>query len=536
MTSSDDQSKVNPYARALQEVTKRYERLVQALSILRQIDEIDDPEQDVEEICRRLVQSIAFGLASENCSLMLLSEDGEQLELRAACSPFEEEGKSFAPGMWKGRTFRIGEGIVGHVAETGESVRIEDASKDEHFAARKSAPVNVKSLMCFPLKVDKQLVGVLNLSHSEAGFFSLESENTMALIAERSARMLAAHLLHENLQKSEEHHRLVMEHAGDGILVFGTGGNVLDANRAIEDITGIPKERFIEGYSHWDSGVHPEDRKRYMSFRSELIKNQKGGTLEYRYRGAQGDIRYLEQRTTPLLGNGSEVKGFVCLVRDITDRMQRDVSSGPDVASPGTGISLTERVANELEVSLAGILHSADLALKEMSGNPAAEGYLSEIIDAAKEMWKSCRSLASRGAVRDTASESGAVEAGQAEVSAGARSVLLIEDDGLFIRFTTTLLESEQFRVICATDIREGIEQLRTHLSEIVAVIADKGLVAENGNTLMDIVREQERPLPLIMTYGHGEKAGPKDDLISVYLRKPFRPDDLLSILKKARQ
>ncbi|NIQ96331.1 MAG: hypothetical protein GWN87_20640, partial [Desulfuromonadales bacterium] len=51
---------------------------------------------------KRIVETVAFSMASENCSIMLKSADGDTLELRAACSPFEEQGKAYAPHTWNG--------------------------------------------------------------------------------------------------------------------------------------------------------------------------------------------------------------------------------------------------------------------------------------------------------------------------------------------------------------------------------------------------------------------------------------------------
>jgi len=308
------------YAEALRETTLRFERLVQALSILRQMDELDDPECDMDEICRRMLETITFGLEAENCSLMLLDDDGEFLELRAACSPLENQGKSFGPGVWPGPKFRLGEGTVGRAAETGHAIRVDDVTLDEDFVPLGDSPIEVRSLLCFPLRVGGKTTGVLNLSHSEANFFSIESENTLTLVAERAARIFTSHLLRERLRQSEAHYRLVAENADDGILVFDRDGRVVSANPAVAHITGMPAEDIMRGEADWEYGIHPDDRQRFMAHRTKLFSNQIPSTMEYRYLDVHGEVHYLEQRSSPLLDSSGQVVGIVCIARDVTER------------------------------------------------------------------------------------------------------------------------------------------------------------------------------------------------------------------------
>ncbi|NIQ96330.1 MAG: GAF domain-containing protein, partial [Desulfuromonadales bacterium] len=67
--------------------------------------------------------------------------------------------------------------------------------------------------MCFPLKMENRVIGVLNLSHSQPGFFTVEAEKTMELVAERCSFMIHARLQSELLKESEEYYRLITENA-----------------------------------------------------------------------------------------------------------------------------------------------------------------------------------------------------------------------------------------------------------------------------------------------------------------------------------
>jgi len=319
MGLSKDSADAKSYAEALQQLTRRYEGLVQTLSILRQIDAWDDPTLDMDQLCCKIVETIAFGLAVKNCSLMLRDGNGQFLELRAACGPFEDEGKSFAPGTWHGKHFRLGEGIVGKVAQTGRLRRVDDTALETAFIPSENTAVEIRSLLCLPLSEEEKTIGVLNLSHSKPEFFDPDSENTLTFVAERVSRILTSHRLHQRLRESEEHYRLVAEHAGDGIFVLNRQGRVVSANPAIERMTGVSSTALnLEQYD-WQSKVHDEDRESFASHLAAVVDCQLQGTIEYRRLDTSGAVHHFEQHSSPLLSPEGHVKGAVCVVRDRTE-------------------------------------------------------------------------------------------------------------------------------------------------------------------------------------------------------------------------
>lgn len=320
MTSNKFHMESEPFALALRDMTSRYERLVHALSVLRRIDELDDPSIEADELFRRILETIAFGLAAENCSLMLVDETGEFLELRAACGVSAECGVSFAPHAWHGHRFRVGEGVVGKVAKTGHAIRINDVTADGDFVRDAESPIVVRSLLCFPLGVAGKVTGVLNLSHSETAFFSIETENTLAFVAERIARLFATRLLEEELRASEVQHRVITENANDPILLFNVEGAVVSANAAATHLLGVSPERLQSEPNLWESRVHAEDSDRYLAHRQHVLAAKTACTVEYRCAAMAGEHRHIEQRSAPMLDASGRITGIVAIARDVTDR------------------------------------------------------------------------------------------------------------------------------------------------------------------------------------------------------------------------
>ncbi len=324
MEQTNRPSESRSYAEALQQLSVRYEQLVRSISILHEIDEIDDPGLEVSEICTRLVDALAAGLAAENCSLTMLDERGEFLELRAASSPFENVSKYFGSGEWHGKKFRTDEGIIGKTVQTGQPIRIEDVTQHQAFVQVKGSPVELRSLMCFPIRLAGKTVGAMSLSHSSPGFFTLESEKTMELVADRAGRLLTGHMLRERLRDAEQHYRLLMRDAADAILVFGIKGDVVSANPAVEAITGVAVDDLIAGTTTWDSGVHEEDLPKFNEYRERILTSEETVAVDYRYRDASDAIHYLEERGSTMRDAKGNCTGIISVIRDETERKLAD--------------------------------------------------------------------------------------------------------------------------------------------------------------------------------------------------------------------
>lgn len=385
MDSAGGRSDIQSYVEALQQTTRRYEGLMQVLSILREMDEVDDPSSELGEICCRILEIIASGLAAENCSLFLLDEGGEFLSLRAACSAFEAQSTFFEPDTWSVAKFHLGEGIIGTVAQRRQAIRVEDTAQDENFVPIAASRVEARSLLCFPLVVAEKLVGVLNLSHSTPGFFSAQSENTLSFVAERAARIFASHLLHQRVRESEEHYRLVAKNAGDGILVFDKDGHLVSANPAVETISGVPAERYLSGEADWESGIHPADRDLFMAHQKQLLNAETPNTIQYRHLDAQGEVHHLEQRSSPLLDSSGHVTGIVSVARDITERkraeenrreLEEQLQHVQKLESLGV---LAGGIAHDFNNLLVGVMGNADLAMLEITPDSPARPYIEKI-------------------------------------------------------------------------------------------------------------------------------------------------------------
>ncbi len=85
---------------------------------------------------------------------------------------------------------KVGEGLAGFVAKSGETINIKDVQTDPRFNrdVDKASGYKTKSMICFPIKNNKkEIIGVLQLLNSKNGFFSNRDEIFLEAISIHSA-------------------------------------------------------------------------------------------------------------------------------------------------------------------------------------------------------------------------------------------------------------------------------------------------------------------------------------------------------------
>jgi PAS domain S-box-containing protein len=164
------------------------------LSVFRRINEAISFAPDVEVVAGFILDIVIDVTVAENASIMMPSYDKSQLEIKAAKGNQDKISRYSEHSL--GQTFPMGEGIAGTVALSREPIIIHDITRDPLYQNKK---INVKigSMLSMPLIYSqRELVGVLNLSHSKAHVFSddhIKLVNILlppAALALRNARVM----------------------------------------------------------------------------------------------------------------------------------------------------------------------------------------------------------------------------------------------------------------------------------------------------------------------------------------------------------
>jgi signal transduction histidine kinase len=145
----------------LRSSTVRLEDLVVKASTLHEIAEVAARVSDIQELLPIVLDRTMRTVNATAGAVMLYERDRQALRLVA------ERGRP--QGSPDGPEVKLGEGIAGRVAQTGEALVIEDTATDPRFAAGTDPARSGGSFLCWPVRVDDRVVGVINLAKRMPG-------------------------------------------------------------------------------------------------------------------------------------------------------------------------------------------------------------------------------------------------------------------------------------------------------------------------------------------------------------------------------
>lgn len=177
---------------SLTEELKRVSRLEKLVEVSRVINST----LDLNKMLKMILDTALEGVNGDRGTVYLLEEEKNEL-----WSKVFEGGKSVTIRL------PVGKGIAGKVAETGEIMNIQDASKDSRFNPEidKKTGYKTKSILCMPLRnKEKKMLGVFQLLNKKNGTFTVEDEQFIETLSIQVSSALENARLYKQEQKKIE--------------------------------------------------------------------------------------------------------------------------------------------------------------------------------------------------------------------------------------------------------------------------------------------------------------------------------------------
>lgn len=181
-------------AEAQQRVEKRLSEVGTIYEIGRAIDEVE-----LDRLLEMITAKAAAIMDAEACSLMLLDEEGNYLEIRASFGLSDD--------IVRGARIAYGQGVAGRVAQTGEPMLLLDLKTDPRFAeGAVTARKDISASICVPLKDSNGRVqGVLSIRrHRPSPPFTESDLKLFCVFASQAALAIRNSQLYNKLQKQVE--------------------------------------------------------------------------------------------------------------------------------------------------------------------------------------------------------------------------------------------------------------------------------------------------------------------------------------------
>ena len=126
-----------------------------------------------------ILETAADLLQASSGSLMLVDDNGKNLRIESVMGMSLQLARSMSA--------RVGRGIAGKVAESGEPLLVKDIEQDSRVRIPNRSRFKTKSFICIPLRVKGSVIGVLNLSDKRNGGVFSETDLELLISVARHA-------------------------------------------------------------------------------------------------------------------------------------------------------------------------------------------------------------------------------------------------------------------------------------------------------------------------------------------------------------
>jgi len=273
---------------------------------------------ELNEVLRIVMDTIVRLTKAERGFLMLRDPQGEMVTHIAR--NWEQESIDSSE-------FAISRTVVERVIESGDAILTTNAQEDPRFGNQESiVAYNLRSILCVPLKVRSELIGVLYADNRiRSGLFG-ESDRELlgafanqAALAIENARLFAS--IRATLSEVTELKNLmdnIFSSIVSGVITADIEDQITLCNRAAESILGIASADII---GHPISELMPSLGGDIQSYFKDVIKNNRQITdLEYTHQlpgRGQVDLRL---NLSPLKDADKTTQGIAIVLDDLTER------------------------------------------------------------------------------------------------------------------------------------------------------------------------------------------------------------------------
>lgn len=247
----EKEEELKALGRELKDIRNSLEEKIERLSTFVSLASSINSTLDLNQLLTYLMSCATKVMKAKDSSLMLLDERTNELVFKVALGEKGDQMQEFR--------LKMGQGIAGQVALTGEPIVVSDTAKDERFdkSIDMSTGFETKSIMCVPIKLREKVVGVIEvLNAGYSGPITEEDLETFSAFSNTAAVALQNARLFSAIQYSLEHicgmletGALMTDESGDLNMINSIARNLLGLSESetvtIQDIAELKSDKNI---------------------------------------------------------------------------------------------------------------------------------------------------------------------------------------------------------------------------------------------------------------------------------------------------
>jgi PAS domain S-box-containing protein len=229
----------------ISEKIEAFQREHNNLLALANIGQVINSSLELDEVLTIVMDNIVRLTKAERGFLMLRDEQGEMVT---------RMGRNWEMESINSSELTVSKSVVGRVINTGEPIITTNAQEDQRFIGQESiVAFNLRSILCVPLKVKNDLIGVIYADNRiRSGIFAESERNLLAAFANQAAVAIENARLFSSLKHSlEEVTGLknlmdnIFASIASGVITADIQNQITLTNRAAETILGCASNDII---------------------------------------------------------------------------------------------------------------------------------------------------------------------------------------------------------------------------------------------------------------------------------------------------
>ncbi|MDO8282626.1 MAG: PAS domain S-box protein [Thermodesulfovibrionia bacterium] len=377
------------------------------LKVIHEISKAITSILDIDELLPYICKEVSNLFSAKGCIIRLL--EGEALNIKASYGLPEEIKKEMS--------LRLGNGIAGHVAMTGEPMIVDNARQ---MPENLRVPgIEATSVLCVPLIVGKNIIGTLGLYNKKtewgAATFTEEELNRLVTFASASsvaienARLYRKELERENdmlslyleVTQTKDYLKSLIDNSPDAIVISDINGIITSWNKGAEKIYLYTEEEALGKFLPMVPEFLAEEEKNNIK---KILQKQILSDLETIRQRKNGEFIEVSLTLSPVLDSYGNITGISGISRDISEkkRIEKELIKKNNELSRlfimSSAVKSTIKLEKLARMVLSAVTMSDGLGFNRAilflidKGNNALKGEMGvgpASFDEAREIWQS---------------------------------------------------------------------------------------------------------------------------------------------------
>ncbi|CAN5713284.1 hypothetical protein BH23GEM9_BH23GEM9_33580 [soil metagenome] len=320
-------------------------------------------ELELEKLLHRVLERAVSLLGVSGGELAIYDEAAQELEIVASHNLSRDS---------TGTRLHLGEGAMGHAAETREPLIIDDYRAWD-TRSEKYADTSMIGVMAAPLLIGDRLVGALASVHDQPDrTFGPEDLRLLTMFAPQAAIAIESARLYTEAARGRKYFEAVVENSPVAIVTLELDGRIRSLNPAFGELFGYTQEEAV-GRLLDDLISSDDTHGQAVAFTEDAVAGETVVGMGRRHR-KDGSFVDVELAGIPVDVDGERV-GLLAMYHDVTEllRAQREAE-----AANATKSQFLANMSHELRTPLNAIIGYSEMLMEEAE-DVGDDGYLPDL-------------------------------------------------------------------------------------------------------------------------------------------------------------